>query len=77
MSDVTAHDQFTRLARELSHNGAMITKLLATHPAEGHCTGCRLPGARVPIAAPCSVRALALLAAAIRTPEDQLNGREG
>ena len=44
MQDVTAHDQFTRLAHELSHNGAMITNLLATHPAEGHCTGCRLPG---------------------------------
>jgi hypothetical protein len=70
MPDRTADDPFTRLARELSRNSAMIETLLETHPSEGDCWGCRLPGARVPIPAPCSLRVLALLAASIRAGDD-------
>ena len=51
----------------------LIETLLATHPSEGDCRGCRLPGARVPITAPCSLRSLALLAASIRAA-DQYSG---
>ena len=69
MPDASAQDPFTRLARELSHNGGLIETLLSAHPSEGDCRGCRLPGARVPITAPCSLRSLALLAASIRAAD--------
>jgi hypothetical protein len=70
MPDTTAPDPFTRLAREMSRNRALIDNLLAAHPSDGDCRGCRLPGARVAIPAPCSVRALALLAASIRSSDE-------
>jgi len=77
MPDAAAQDPFTRLARELSHNGGLIETLLATHPSEGDCRGCRLPDARVPITAPCSLRSLALLAASIRAAESTLRSYRG
>jgi hypothetical protein len=73
MPDAIAQDPFTRLARELSDNGGLIETLLATHPSEGDCRGCRLPGARVPITAPCS---LALLAASIRAADQHSGAAE-
>jgi hypothetical protein len=76
MPAVTAQDPFTRLARELSHNRGLIETLLASHPSEGDCRGCRLPGARVPIAAPCSLRSLAVLAASIRAAEQHSGATE-
>jgi hypothetical protein len=76
MPDATAQDPFTRLARELSHNSDLIETLLATHPSEGDCRGCRLPGSRVPITAPCSLRSLALLAASMRAADQHSGGGE-
>jgi len=77
MPDRTANDPFTQLARELSRHGPMINNLLAAHPPEGDCRGCRLPGARVPIPAPCSLRSLALLAASIRAGRSTLRSDRG
>ena len=67
MSDLTGDDPFTRFAVQLSRDLPLITTLLAQHPAEGVCTGCRLPGAKRGMSAPCGVRNVATLALSIRT----------
>ena len=64
MEDRTEEDPFTRLARYIGTDAPfLIGRLLDAHPAEGECYGCRVPGARPPMPAPCSIRRLALLAA--------------
>jgi hypothetical protein len=69
MSNRTGGDPFTRFATQLSRDLPLITTLLAQHPAEGVCTGCRLPGAERGISAPCGVRNVATLALSIRAAE--------
>jgi hypothetical protein len=66
MPDRTGDDPFTRFAIELSRDLPLITTLLAQHPAEGPCAGCRLLGAGGRVSAPCGVRSVATLALAIR-----------
>jgi hypothetical protein len=61
------NDHFSRFATELANNLSLIAVLLDEHPATGDCTACRPPSSRVPIPAPCGVRAVAALALAIRT----------
>jgi hypothetical protein len=65
-----ADDPFSTFAEELSRNLPLITRLLAEHPAEGPCTGCRLPGPTGAPQAPCAVRTVALLALQIRVLQE-------
>jgi hypothetical protein len=74
MSNPTDDHPFSMFAAELSRNLALVTRLLAEHPATGDCTGCRLPGARVAVKAPCGVHAVAALALAIRAAEESQQG---
>ncbi|MDT7581788.1 MAG: hypothetical protein QOK35_3052 [Pseudonocardiales bacterium] len=74
MSNPTDDHPFSTFAAELSRNLAPVTRLLAEHPATGDCTGCRLPGARVAVKAPCGVRAVAALALTIRAAEEAQQG---
>jgi hypothetical protein len=63
----TDRDPFTRLARELAERPDLIARLLADHPIDGGpCSGCCVPGGRIKVDAPCSIRALAQTAAAAR-----------
>ncbi len=67
-------DPFTSFAAELSTNLPLIIRLLAEHPAEGPCTGCRLPGPQGAPAAPCGVRNVATLALSIRAAAGGMRG---
>lgn len=61
MGDAMTHpaQAYDRFVAELGRHPDMVERLLATHPLTGACNGCRLPGAQVAIAAPCSIRTLA------------------
>lgn len=74
MPDRTSHDPFSDFAAELSRDLPLITRLLAEHPADGPCTGCRLPGAGPAIVAPCGVRNVATLALSIRAAAESASG---
>jgi hypothetical protein len=50
---------YDRFVAELALRPDMIDRLLSWHPAVGDCDACRLPGAQVAIAAPCSIRLVA------------------
>jgi hypothetical protein len=68
----TAAEQFESLARALADMPVLTRRLLAEHPAsdgpnQGHCPGCTTPGSRRTIGAPCSIRALAMLAQRLRS----------
>ena len=69
MSEPTADDPFSMFAAELSHNLPLITRLLAEHPGEGFCTGCRLPSPQRAVQAPCGVRNVAVLALRLRAAD--------
>ena len=72
MPDRIATDQFSAFAAELSTDLTLITRLLAEHPPEGRCTGCRLPSALAAIPAPCGVRNVAALALHIRAAHEHV-----
>ena len=74
MPNPSGDHPFSTFAAELSRNLQLVTRLLAEHPATGDCTGCRLPGARVAVKAPCGVRAVAALALAIRASDEAQTG---
>ena len=50
---------YDRFVAELALHPDMIERLLTWHPAAGVCDACRLPGAQIAIAAPCTIRLLA------------------
>ena len=60
MSELSDHGPaYDRFVTELAGHPEMIDRLLEWHPAVGYCDACRLPGAQIAIAAPCSIRLLA------------------
>ena len=62
---------YGRFVAELALQPDMIDRLLAWHPAVGVCDACRLPGAQVAIAAPCSIRLVAERARALAADRAQ------
>jgi hypothetical protein len=61
-----SREAFAGLAGALAENPVLIRRLLLAHPpSPGVCRGCSVPGGRMVVESPCSIRVLAALARTI------------